>query len=116
MKVVFHVNETNKWSSVISNANNILAYSKETGDEFVVEVIANGEAVIELSEKKAQYKGLYESLRELSDQDVRFFSCRNAMRKYSVDEKELYQFVTAVPAGVVALIQRQAEGYAYIKP
>ncbi len=116
MKVVFHVNETDKWPSVVSNVTNILAYSKETGEQFVIDVVANGEAVIELSEKTAHIKGLCESLRELSIQNVRIFSCRNAMRKYSVDEKELYQFVTAVPAGVVALIQRQAEGYAYIKP
>ena len=116
MKVVFHVNETDNWPSVVANVTNILSFSKETGEQFDIDVVTNGEAVIELSEKTAQNKGLYEFLHKLSSQNVRFFSCRNAMRKYSVDEKELYQFVTAVPAGVVALIQRQAEGYAYIKP
>ena len=42
MKVVFHVNELEKWSTVVGNINNLL---KADAKMKAIEIVANGEAV-----------------------------------------------------------------------
>ncbi len=43
-KAIFHINESEKWSTVLANINNLI---KDLGkDDVVVEIVANGYAVV----------------------------------------------------------------------
>ncbi len=88
------------------------------GDEAVeVLVLMNGPSVKVLSEES-----LLQRMRELSDKGVKFIVCRNSLKalcgsgELCIDEKNLPEFLSVVPAGVTELIRRQTEGFAYIKP
>jgi uncharacterized protein len=38
------------------------------------------------------------------------------IKTYNIEKNNITNFVNIVPAGVLELVERQSEGYAYIKP
>ncbi len=111
IKTVIHVDEMEKWPMALGNAQNLVAYCRETGLDWVVELVANGDAVTALRRSSAVH-----GLAELLAQGGAVAACHNALRGNGIDPADLYPGVTVVPAGVVELVRRQGEGYAYIKP
>ena len=111
LKAVFHIDEMSKWSLLLKNVRNLL---QAATDALLVEVVANAEAVkfYAMSDKNMQTEELY----KLSGEGVRFVACNNALHAFEIDRAQLFAFVQIVPAGVLELIERQTEGYAYIKP
>ncbi|MGQ9512633.1 DsrE family protein [Thermodesulfitimonas sp.] len=124
LKVLFHIDESNRWQRVLVNTTNFL---NDVGQgNAAVEVVANGEAV-SVSRSSCLPTGsgqccspvtgsLREQRKKLSEAGVNFAACRNALKAQSIDEGSLPDFVTVVPAGITEITRRQAEGYAYIKP
>lgn len=107
-KAVFHVDESSKWGLVFKNILNTLA-AQETVEMVVV---ANAEAVKEY----ASGGQLVEQMTKLNAQGVVFFACNNALKSFEVDLNKIPEFVKIIPAGIVELVKRQNERYAYIKP
>ena len=107
--VVFHVDEVDRWSMVLSNAK----YFKALQPDSSVLILANGSAVL-------FYIYPHTSLTELSNtlknEGVQFEACRNALKGYGIAETKLPEGVIPVDSGVVELANRQADGYAYIRP
>ena len=114
-KVIIHVNEMDRWDVALGNVANLFL---SVGDDNVdAIVLGNGNSVV-----------VYEDLQkikvmsDLSKKGARFRACRNSLNKMktegkiSITESELPDFVEIVPAGIVEVIRRQHEGYAYVKP
>lgn len=111
MKVLFHINEPDRWSRVILNTVNFL---RDVGPgKAIVEVVANGAGVVAYSQGKPD---LIKQIKELHEQGVVLVACRNALNMHNIREESLPAFVTVVPAGITEIVIKQAEGYAYIKP
>lgn len=115
MKALFHIDESIRWGMTLKNAANMLQYGEASSLSFEIEIVANGSAVAELKPDNAQKAGLFNQLEELA-QAVRICACNNALLANGIAPHELFQFVRIVPAGVVEIAIRQADGYAYIKP
>ena len=114
MKVIFHVDERNKWGMVLANISNMIDYYRNSGEAYEIEAVANGEAVADyVPSKENPYQ---EQMNGLAAAGVTFAACGNALRGQQIPESELPGFVTVVPAGVVELAGKQAEGFAYIRP
>lgn len=112
VKVIFHINELDKWQGLLGNAANLLAAYEGEDRPLLVEVLANGGATgayLLDAQHILEMKGL-------ADQGVVFAACNNALRGQGIAAERLAPFVTVVPAGVRELADRQMEGYAYIKP
>jgi len=60
---------------------------------------------------RARFKNLFLS----GNDNVKFYACKNTMKKKKVKENQLEDFVGVTPAGVIKVIDLQREGYAYIK-
>jgi uncharacterized protein len=114
-KVIFHINESEKWSTVLANVNNLI---KDLGkDDVIVEIVANGYAVMDyVFDINNKYNEIIDKMLSTSKLEVQFIACRNSLVGNKIDEKLLPSFVKVVPAGVTELIKKQSEGYAYIKP
>ena len=111
-RVVFHIDEISKWTLLLNNVKNLLQAVGVSESE--IEVLANSEAV---SAYVAEGGGSHlEQMAQLCEQGVRFVACNNAIKSIGIEREQLLQFVSIVPAGVAELIERQADGYAYIKP
>lgn len=109
IKVIFHIDELSKWELLLKNVSNLL-HSIDIG-ECDVEVLANSEAV-----KFYILNTDITVLKELSNKGVKFVACNNALNSYRIKKENLIDFIDIVPVGVLELINKQREGYAYIKP
>lgn len=117
MKVIFHIDDNSRWELLLGNASNMLSYCDSAADRPVceLEIVANGPAVTQLTADAARESGRYDRLAALAERG-RICACNNALRANHIPAEELPPFVEVVPAGVVEIVQREAEGYAYLKP
>jgi intracellular sulfur oxidation DsrE/DsrF family protein len=111
--VLFHIDEMSKWDMVIRNVQNMIAFYEENETQFNIEVVANGEAVSEYKKMTSSHKQSFELL---INSNVTLVACNNALIGLSIQKEEIFDFVAVVPAGVVELVEKQQEGYSYIKP
>lgn len=111
MKVIYHVDESEKWNLTLTNVSNMLTVYKQEGVDYQLEVLANSIAVKAYAEEE-----LKDKMQMLANDGVEFAACANALRSNQIEADQLHSFVHVVPAGVVELAKRQSEGFAYIKP
>lgn len=110
--VIFHIDEFQKWNLLLNNVKNLLLSYDNSPSSISVEVLANSEAV-----KGYIYSSdLVDKLRIFSQEDVTFAACNNALMGMNISREQILPFVRVVPVGVRELIEKQQEGYAYIKP
>ncbi|NTU42798.1 MAG: hypothetical protein HGA78_07050 [Nitrospirales bacterium] len=115
MKVVFHVNEPERWNVALGNITNLIKAVGEDGAD--IAVLANGPSVTAYGDGEKS-----EAMKGLADKGAKFLACRNSLNKMCsegtlcIPEASLPSFITVVPAGIVELIRLQQEGYAYVKP
>lgn len=79
----------------------------------MIEVLANSAAVEGYALSSPEHET---AMKTLSEEGIRFAACGNALKGTGLTKADIFDFVTVVPAGVVELAERQAEGYAYIRP
>ncbi|MCJ8164355.1 DsrE family protein [Pontibacter sp. E15-1] len=77
-----------------------------------LEVVVHGNGLEMLMKNKAANA---EELKALQAKGVVFAACENAMRAHNVQKEQLLPGVITVPMGVVEIIEKQEEGYSYIK-
>ena len=58
----------------------------------------------------------HERIKELKEKGVRFQICKNAMERFEITEEQVIGECDIIPAGIVALIDFQNDGFSYIKP
>lgn len=110
-KVIFHIDEINKWGLALKNISNLL--DAIDINKFSIEVLANSEAVKFYDSNL----GLnLKSIEKLYNKGVKFVACNNALIANDMKKEDLFHFIEIVPVGVLELINKQSEGYAYIKP
>lgn len=111
-KVIFHIDENDKWNLLLKNVSNLL--NATDGEKIYIEVLANSEAVkyYNLNQGNADI----EKMRHLHKKGVKFVACNNALAAHGIQKENIIEFVDVVPAGVLELVKKQNEGYAYIKP
>ncbi|WP_439882297.1 DsrE family protein [Pontibacter sp. MBLB2868] len=80
--------------------------------EAKLEVVVHGSGLEMLMINKAANAG---ELKALQAKGVVFAACENAMRAHNVKKEQLLPGVITVPMGVVEIIEKQEEGYSYIK-
>ena len=113
LKVVFHINDTNRWPILLSNIKNL---RKDLGEANIkIKVVANGMAVLAYMPEPDNER-ILRNVRELSQVNVTFMACRNSLVGNNVDQKILPSVIEIVPTGIVELVKKQAAGFAYIKP
>ncbi|QIK70739.1 hypothetical protein G7062_10725 [Erysipelothrix sp. HDW6C] len=105
MKVIFHVDDENVFPEAYANIKNLIA----TNQVEDIHLLLNG-GPVELGIDNPY-------IRELSVEDhVRVSVCNNALRGMGINPEQIMKSVQIVPAGVLELVVRQSEGFAYIKP
>ncbi len=111
-KVIFHIDEISKWKHLLANVSNLL--NGMEGEKLCVEVLANSEAV-KYYDSTQDLNSNINTMESLNKRKVKFAACNNALKAYHINTENLFNFIDVVPAGVVELVKKQSEGYAYIK-
>jgi uncharacterized protein len=111
-KVVLQVSDADpaKWNLALNNAENLQqALGKNNVD---VEIVAYGPGLgMLLAESKVAAR-----LNGAMDNNVALLACATTMKKSKVTEADLAGGVKAVPGGVIHIINRQREGWSYVRP
>lgn len=111
-KVVFQVsdNDAAKWNLALNNIRNI---QQDLGRENVdIELIAYGPGLNMLKLDSTVAARVAETL----GNGAGIFACENTMRGQKLGKTDLLPNIGFVKAGVTALMMRQSEGWAYIRP
>lgn len=111
-KIVFQVsdNEPARWNLVLNNVKNL--QSALGKDNVVIEVVAYGPGINML--KMDSVVG--DRLQDAADNGVMIAACGNTMKAAKLTMADIHPGVRQVPAGIVELMKKQQEGYAYIRP
>lgn len=109
-KALFHIDEKEKWSLLLINVRNLLLSCEK--EDLEIEVMANADAV----EAYTEDFELSNVMRKQNAKGIRFVACDNAIKAHNMKREEILDFVELVPVGVLEIVERQQEGFAYIKP
>lgn len=111
-KVVFQVSDADpqKWNLALNNAKNV---QDDLGSEDVdIEIVAYGPGIGMLKGDSAAAARIAAALKG----GVRIVACENTMKAQKLVYADMLPAIGYVPAGVVELMKKQQDGYAYIRP
>jgi uncharacterized protein len=111
-KVVMQVSDADpaKWNLALNNVKNV--QQMLGADNVDVEIVAYGPG-IGMLKMDSMVAGRIE---EAKNANVRIVACENTMKGMKLTKDDMLPNTSYVPAGVVELIKKQHEGYAYIRP
>jgi uncharacterized protein len=103
-------NDPAKWNLALNNAKNV---QEELGAANVeVEIVAFGPGIHMLKLDSV----VNSRIGDATKAGIKVLACENTMRNLKVSKDDIAPSVGFVPAGVVHLMRRQTEGWAYIRP
>ncbi len=111
-KAVFQVSDADpqKWNLTLNNVRNV---SDDLGAEAVeLEIVVYGPGIGMLKADSPVGKRVAEALKN----GVKVVACENTMKGQHLVYGDMLPNIGYVPAGVVELMVKQREGYAYIRP
>ena len=113
-RVVFHLDwdDEKRLLMALNNITNLLKTVPSTKAH--IRLVANGTSVRLFQREGAD--SYASRVEELSGKGVGFLICENSLKDLNLDPGEMLSGCEVVKAGIVALIEYQADGYAYIKP
>jgi hypothetical protein len=99
-----------KWNLALNNARN--AFKDLGKDNVQIEIVAYGPG-IDMLKMEAVTAGRVE---EAIKSGISIVACENTMTAQKLNKDDMNVAISYVPAGVVQLMRRQQEGWAYIRP
>ena len=111
--LLVHIDE-NSLATAKFALKNVTNYLKAMTDKtWNVVVLINGPAACQFTKENTE---LLPIAMGLAEQGVQFQLCQNAVNGYAVAPETIMDCCTVVPAGMVALVELQNMGYAYVRP
>ncbi len=111
-KVVFQVSDGDpkKWNLVLNNVKNVQeALGKDKVD---IEIVVYGPGIDMLKLESAAGNRVNDAVAD----GVKVVACENTMAAQKLTKSDMLKSIGYVPAGVIELIKKQQQGYAYIRP
>jgi len=115
-KIVYHLNEggVEKARAVLVNIENHVSVVGWKNIE-ALELVVHGPALRTFLARDID-PDVRGKLETLLAGGLRFGACQITLTRQKIDAKDLIEGVTAVPSGVVRVMELQEAGYAYVKP
>ena len=112
-KAVFQVsdNDEGKWALALGNARNLQRGTESTGGADV-EIVAYGPGIQLLKADSP----LAARITDAVGHGIKVVACKNTMAASKLTEADMLPDIGYVPAGVIELMRKQQQGYAYIRP
>jgi len=120
--IVFHVddNDKAKMNLALNNAANVSKYYEDKGQKVQIEIVTYGPGLHMLRADTSPVAARLESF-SMEYANVSFAACGNTLNGMTKKEGKTPELVKldnvhVVPSGVVQLIERQEQGWKYIRP
>ena len=99
-----------KWNMALNNAKNV---QDELGAINVdIEIVAFGAGINMIKLDPVANSRVSEAIKS----GISVVACENSIRTLKVNRSEIIAGVSFVPAGVLQIMRRQAEGWSYVRP
>jgi intracellular sulfur oxidation DsrE/DsrF family protein len=111
-RVVVQVSDADpaRWNLALNNVRNL---QDDLGaPNVVVEIVAYGPGIGMLELDAVSNSRVSEAIKD----GVQVAACENTMRNQKLERADMHPNVSYVPAGVVEIVRRQQEGWAYLRP
>ena len=99
-----------RWNLVLNNAKN--AQNELGADQVQIEIVAFGPGVGMLRFDAVTATRVSEAIKS----GIAIVACENSLTAQKLDKADMNSAISYVPAGVVQIMRRQQEGWAYIRP
>ena len=111
-RVVIQVSDGDaaKWNLALNNARNLQTDLGAGNVEIEIVAYGPGIGMLKLDSPVANRIG------EANDSGVKILACENTMKAQKLVRADMLNGIGYVGAGVVEIIQRQQEGWAYLRP
>ncbi|MFI4888203.1 MAG: DsrE family protein [Burkholderiales bacterium] len=111
-RVVMQVsdNDPGKWNLALNNARNLQSDLGAANVE--IEIVAYGPGIGMLKAESVVGNRIGEAL----GTGVKVSACENTMRGQKLTKPDMLNGISYVPAGVVEIVQKQQQGWAYVRP
>lgn len=111
-KAVFQVsdNDPQKWNLALNNARNV--QDDLNADAVDLEIVVYGPGIGMLKSDSPVAKRVAEALKS----GVKVVACENTMKNQKLGYADMLPSIGYVTAGVVEIMKKQQQGYAYIRP
>jgi intracellular sulfur oxidation DsrE/DsrF family protein len=102
--------DTGKWNLALNNAKNVQnAYGADKVD---IEIVAYGPGIGMLKMDSVVGNRIDES----KQSGITVVACQNTMKNMKLTNEDMLPNSSYVPSGVVEIIKKQNDGYAYLRP
>ena len=111
-KLVIQVSDAEpaKWNLALNNARNV---QEELGAKNVeIEIVAYGPGIGVLKLDAVTNSRVSEEAKS----GIKVVACENTMRNQKLTRADIHAAASYAPSGVVQLMQRQSQGWAYVRP
>ena len=99
-----------KWNLTLNNAQNV---QKDLGAKNVeIEIVAYGPGIGMLKAESVVGNRIGDALKG----GIKVVACENTMHKDKLTKADMLDGIGYAPAGVVEIMQRQQQGWAYVRP
>lgn len=99
-----------KWHLALNNARN--AQAELGADKVAIEIVALGPGIGMLRFDAVTANRVSDALKS----GIQIVACENTMTAQKLHKADMHPAISYVPAGVVQLMARQREGWAYVRP
>ncbi|NOY16946.1 MAG: hypothetical protein GXP23_08455 [Gammaproteobacteria bacterium] len=115
VKLVFGVSDPGpQLRESLTNAANTIKYLKPRGIKYKIQIVLYGKAVFPANIFNEEYAGYSELMEELNKQGVEFAICNNSLVALKQSREDIYPYMKIIPAGILQIVKKQMQGYAYI--
>lgn len=112
VRVVFQVSDDDakKWNLALNNVKNVQQELGATNVE--IEIVTYGPGINMLKFESTVSDRVDEALKS----GIKIVACENTMKAMKIGKADMMSTIGYVPGGVVEIIKKQIEGFAYIRP
>lgn len=115
VKIVFGVSDPNhQLKESLTNAAYTIKYLYPRGISYEIEIVLYGKAILPANSFNEEYAGYSELMDKLNKAGVVFTVCNNSLSALKESTDDLYPYVKVIPAGILEIVKKQMQGFAYI--
>ncbi len=115
VKIVFGVSGPGEQlRETLTNAAYVIRDLKSRDAPYRLEIVLYGDAVRAADPFSQRYAGEGPLLKALAKAGVEFRVCYNSLVSLHLDPKRVYRTMKIVPSGVLQIVKKEMQGYAYV--
>ena len=103
-------NDPAKWNLALNNARN--AQDDLGKDNIDIEIVVYGPGIHMLRMEATTATRVTQAIKS----GISVVACENTMTAQKINKADMHDAISYVPAGVIQLMKRQQQGWAYIRP